>query len=51
MQRNDESMICIGNLKKHSYISIISLAKPKNFIVFAFTYVLESPALFKEISA
>jgi hypothetical protein len=44
-------MICIGNLKK-SYISLISIAKPKNFIIFAFTYVSESPALFfVEISA
>jgi hypothetical protein len=39
-------MICIDNLKKNWYIFIISIAKPKNFVVFAFTYVSRSPALF-----
>jgi hypothetical protein len=39
MQRSDEAMICVG---KNSYISVISIAKPKNFVVFAFTYVLDS---------
>jgi hypothetical protein len=29
-----------------SYIFIIFVAKPKNFVVFAFTYVSRSPALF-----
>jgi hypothetical protein len=38
-------MICIGNFNKNSYIFVISVAKPKNFVVFAFTYVLRSPAL------
>jgi hypothetical protein len=33
-------------IKKNSYVSLISIAKPKNFIVFAFTYVSESPVLF-----
>jgi hypothetical protein len=32
-------MICVG---KNRYISVISGAKPKNFVVFAFTYVSES---------
>ncbi len=39
-------MISIGNFNKNSYISIISIAKPKNFVVFAYTYVSRSPALF-----
>ncbi len=39
-------MICIGNFNRNLYIFVISVAKPKNFIVFAFTYVLRSPALF-----
>jgi hypothetical protein len=38
MQRSDEAMICIG---KNGYISVISVAKPKN-VVFAYTYVSES---------
>jgi hypothetical protein len=38
-----EAIISIGNFKKSSYISI---PKPKNFAVFAFTYVSKSPALF-----
>jgi hypothetical protein len=32
-------MICIGNLKKNSNISVTSTAKQKNFLVFSFTYV------------
>ncbi len=32
-------MIYIGNFNKNSYISIIFVAKPKNFVVFAFTCV------------
>ncbi len=39
-------MICIGNLLKKSYISVISIAKPKNFVVFAFTDVSRWPAPF-----
>jgi hypothetical protein len=39
-------MICVGNFKKNSFIFIISAAKPKNFVVFAFTYVSRRPALF-----
>jgi hypothetical protein len=46
MHRNDEAMIFIGNFNKNPYISIISAAKPKNCVVFAYTYVLRSPALF-----
>jgi hypothetical protein len=43
MHRSDEAMICIGNLKKRSYIPV---AKAKYFVVFPFTYVSESHALF-----
>ncbi len=39
-------MICIGNFNKISYIFIFSVAKLKNFVVFVFTYVSRSPALF-----
>ncbi len=38
-------MIFIGNFNKNSYISVISVAKPKNFFVFAHTYVSRSQAL------
>jgi hypothetical protein len=36
--------LAISKLK--SYISVVSVAKPKIIIVFAFTYVLKSFALF-----
>jgi hypothetical protein len=39
-------MIFIGNFNKNSFISVISVAKPKNFVVFALTYVSRSQALF-----
>jgi hypothetical protein len=39
-------MICVGNFNKNSFIFVISVAMPKNFVVFAFTYVSRSPALF-----
>jgi hypothetical protein len=39
-------MIFIGNFNKNSYISVISKAKPKNFVVFAHTYVSRNQALF-----
>ncbi len=39
-------MICIGNFKKNSYIFVILVPTPKNFVVFVFTYVSRSPALF-----
>jgi hypothetical protein len=40
-------MICIGNFNNNSYISVISVAKPINVVVFAFTYGSRSPGLFK----
>ncbi len=39
-------MILIGNFSKNLYISVISVAKPNNFVVFAYTYVSRSQALF-----
>ncbi len=39
-------MIFIGNFNKNSYISVISVAKLKNLIVFAYTFVSKSQALF-----
>jgi hypothetical protein len=42
MQRSDEAMICIGNLTTDR----ISAAKAKNFLIFLFTHVSESHALF-----
>ncbi len=39
-------MICIGNKKKNSYFFVIFVATPKNSVIFAFTYVSKSPALF-----
>ncbi len=39
-------MIFIGNFNKNSYISVISVAKLKNFVVLAYTYVSRSQALF-----
>jgi hypothetical protein len=39
-------MIHIGNFNKNLYISVISLAKPTNFVVFANTYVSRIPASF-----
>jgi hypothetical protein len=39
-------MIFIGNFNKNSYLSLISIGKPKNFVVFAYTYVSRSQALF-----
>ncbi len=33
-------------ISKKFVISVISVAKPKNIVVFAFTYVMESFALF-----
>ncbi len=45
MQRINEAMICVGNFFLNPYISVISVAKLKNFVVFAFTYVPECSAL------
>jgi hypothetical protein len=39
-------MIFIGNFNKNSYISVISAAKLKNFVVFAYTCMSRSQALF-----
>jgi hypothetical protein len=46
MHRSDEAMIFIGNFDKNLYIFVISVAKSKNFVVFANTYVSRSQALF-----
>jgi hypothetical protein len=35
-----------GNFQNIFVISVVFIAKPKNIVVFAFTYVLESFALF-----
>jgi hypothetical protein len=51
MHRSDEAMNSIGNFPKKFIISVISVAKLKNIVVIAFTYVLESFALFMAISA
>ncbi len=39
-------MNSIGNFQNKFVMSVISVAKPKNIVVIAFTYVLESFALF-----
>jgi hypothetical protein len=44
--RSDEAMNSIDNFQKIFVISVVSVAKPKNIVIFAFTYVLESFALF-----
>jgi hypothetical protein len=46
MHRSDEAMNPSGNFPKNSLLFVISVAKPKNIVVFAFKYVLESFALF-----
>jgi hypothetical protein len=46
MHRSDEVMIFIGNFNKNLHISFISIENPKNFVLFAYTYVSRSPALF-----
>jgi hypothetical protein len=46
MHRSNEAMIFIGNFNKNSYFSVISVAKLKNLIVFAYTFVSKSQALF-----
>jgi hypothetical protein len=45
MQRSNEAMICFASLKKNRYISVFSVAKPRNCVVFAFIYVSETSAL------
>jgi hypothetical protein len=39
-------MNSIDNFQKRFVISVVSVAKPKNIVIFAFTYVLEIFALF-----
>jgi hypothetical protein len=39
-------MNSIDNFQKTFVISVVSVAKPKNIVIFALTYVLESFALF-----
>ncbi len=39
-------MNSIGNFPKNSLFFVVSVAKPKNIVIFAFTYVLESFAMF-----
>jgi hypothetical protein len=41
-------MICIGNLEKTSIFYVNSTAKPKNFIVFSFSFVSGGSVLFYE---
>ncbi len=41
-------MIFFASWKKNHYISVFSVTRPKNFAVFAFTYVLESSALLND---
>jgi hypothetical protein len=48
MQRSDEAMIFFASLKKKRYISVFSVTKLKNFVIFAFTYVAESSALLND---
>ncbi len=36
MQRSNEAMILRWQYKKNPYISVISIAKPENFVVFAY---------------
>ncbi len=46
MHRSNEAMVFIGNVNKNPFVSVISVAKPKNFVVFASTYVSRSSELF-----
>jgi hypothetical protein len=46
MHRSDEAMIFMSNFNKYSNISVIFVAKPKYFVVFASRYVSKIPALF-----
>ncbi len=41
-------MIFFASFKKNHYISVFSITKPKNFVIFAFTYVVESSALLND---
>jgi hypothetical protein len=44
--RSDESMNSIDNFQKELVFSVFSAAKSKNFVVFAFSFVLDSFGLF-----
>jgi hypothetical protein len=46
MHRSDEAMIFIGNFNKNSHIFRYFQRKSENFVLFAYTYVSKSPALF-----
>jgi hypothetical protein len=46
MHRSNAAINSIGKFQKKFVISVVSIAKPKNILVFAFTYVLKSFALF-----
>ncbi len=46
MNRSDEAMNPSGNFPKNLLFFVVFVAKPKNIVVFAFTYVLESFARF-----
>ncbi len=39
-------MIFIGNFNKNLFMSVISIAKPKSFVIFDLTYLLRSSVLF-----
>jgi hypothetical protein len=41
-------MIFFASLKKNRYIAVFSVTKPKNFVIFAFTYVSKSSALLND---
>jgi hypothetical protein len=44
--RSDEAMNSIDNFQKELVFSVFSIAKSKNIVVFAFTFVLDSFGLF-----
>jgi hypothetical protein len=46
MLRSDEAMNSMGNFQKKLVISVVSVTKPKNIVVFVLTYVLEDFAPF-----
>jgi hypothetical protein len=46
MNRIEEAMNPSGNFPQNSLFFIVSVAKPKNIVVFAYPYVLDSFALF-----
>jgi hypothetical protein len=46
MHRSDEAMNSIDNVQKKFVFSVFSVAKSKNIVFFAFTFVLDSFGLF-----